>query len=339
MKEQEKLQEVLAKIALLANSTLGNSEFEGTKSEEEQIEGIADAGCTLKSLPKRLLKKGADTAIKLNPVNAPSPLLALMSESMGDTVPDPLLITLLTSKYWGSSPRVLTVSFMDSPAADLRKRIVSHLNAWTKTACISFKETSGTGQVRISRGSGGFYSYLGTDILHIPNNRQTMNLQGFTMNTPESEFRRVIRHEAGHTLGFHHEHMRRELINRIDRQKAYDYFLRTQGWNRQMVDQQVLTPLDVNSILGTAADQDSIMCYQLPGSITLNGQPIRGGIDINATDFAFAGKIYPRPRLTMMPEKDNIEQFEIWSESEDVPDNEIEDRVQSSVPVTNGQDA
>ena len=91
-----------------------------------------------------------------------------------------------------------------------------------------------------------------------------MNLQDFTMNTPESEYRRVIRHEIGHTLGFPHEHMRQELIARIDRNKAYDYFLRTQGWNRAMVDAQVLTPLD-QKYLWHAADQTSIMCYQLPG--------------------------------------------------------------------------
>ena len=77
--------------------------------------------------------------------------------------------------------------------------------------------------------------------------------------------------------------MRKELVARIDPQKAYDFFLRTQGWNRTMVDQQVLTPLDQRSIIGTAADQTSIMCYQLPGLITRDGQPILGGEDINAT--------------------------------------------------------
>ena len=62
--------------------------------------------------------------------------------------------------------------------------------------------------MRISRGGGGYWSYLGTDVLLIPKNRQTINVQGFTMNTPESEYRRVVRHETGHSLGFPHEHMR-----------------------------------------------------------------------------------------------------------------------------------
>lgn len=113
------------------------------------------------------------------------------------------------------------------------------------------------------------------------------------MTTRPSEFNRVIRHEAGHTLGFPHEHMRRELVARIDRQKAYDYFRRTQGWSPAMVDQQVLTPLDQRSIVGTPADQTSIMCYQLPGVITRDGQPILGGPDIDTTDRSFARRIYP----------------------------------------------
>jgi hypothetical protein len=89
--------------------------------------------------------------------------------------------------------------------------------------------------------------------------------------------------------------MRGDLVARVDPQKAYDYFFRTQGWDRAMVDAQVLKPLDETSLMGTPADQTSIMCYQLPGSITRDGKPILGGNDINATDFAFMGRLYPLP--------------------------------------------
>lgn len=78
--------------------------------------------------------------------------------------------------------------------------------------------------------------------------RQTMNLQAFTMGKSESEYKRVVRHETAHTLGFPHEHMRRQLVARIDPDKAYEYFLRTQGWPKPVVDAQVLTPLDDRTI-------------------------------------------------------------------------------------------
>src|SRR5262249_11548672 len=127
-----------------------------------------------------------------------------------------------------------------------------------------------------------------------PNN-QTMNLQGFTMNTEDSEFYRVVRHETGHTLGFPHEHMRKELVEKIDRAKAISYYGRLTGWTPQQVIQQVLTPIEERSIRGTAfADPKSIMAYQLPGSITTDGQPIIGGVDIDQSDYDFAAQIYPK---------------------------------------------
>jgi hypothetical protein len=46
--------------------------------------------------------------------------------------------------------------------------------------------------------------------------------------------------------------------------------------------------------MSTPADQTSIMCYQLPGSIMKYGRPILGGTEIKQTDFAFAGKIHRR---------------------------------------------
>jgi hypothetical protein len=247
-------------------------------------------GCRIMQLPPRLHQRAAATARATNPVNAP-----LAEVSLPSGVLTPQRLTLLTTTYWGAQQRQLSVSFLDDAENALQKKILDHMNAWSKAIDITFALTQGVGDVRISFGSGGFYSYLGTDIKLIPSDQQTMNLEGFSMSTADSEFFRVVRHETGHTLGFPHEHMRRELIKRIDPQKAYPFFLETQGWDKAMVDAQVLTPLDEASIRGTAtADQDSIMCYQLPGSITFDGQDIRGGTDIDQSDYEFASSVYPK---------------------------------------------
>jgi hypothetical protein len=182
---------------------------EGASTPEGQADSSSEApptdqgfiACAVRPLPKRLLVAAAKAAIDANPANAP--FLQGPSAALGanrETL-DPLHIALLTSKYLGKEQRVLSVSFMESTPADLRDRIISHMNAWYDGGCgIQFKWTAGTGDVRISRGSGGYYSYLGEDIFHIPKNRQTMNLQGFTLSTPESEYKRVVRHETGHCL-------------------------------------------------------------------------------------------------------------------------------------------
>ena len=246
-------------------------------------------GCTIRTLPGRLQADAAGVAAAINPANAPPHFMA-----MAAMMPEAMRLTGIVSKFFGPKMRSLRVSFLEPTPQDLQERILQHMNAWSACCGFSFELVASGGQVRISRAGSGYWSYLGTDILLIPKDKPTMNLQGFTMQTRESEFRRVVRHEAGHTLGFAHEHMRKELVDRIDREKAYDYFGRTQGWDRRMVDIQVLTPLDQAKIMGTPADQTSIMCYQLPGEITKDGKPIVGGLDINATDCAFSERLYPK---------------------------------------------
>ncbi|HET9363514.1 MAG TPA: M12 family metallopeptidase [Candidatus Angelobacter sp.] len=253
--------------------------------------------CTPKSLPVEKLIAAAQTAVDINPLNhAPVHQLARLVPGF---VPSPAHIAVVTTKYWGNKGVKLTVGFMDNPATNLRKRILQHMNAWNKTANVTFVETKGDAQVRIAReggDNGGYWSYIGTDILHIPKNQQTMNLEAFSMDTPESEYHRVVRHETGHTLGFPHEHMRQALVAKLDVQKTIAYFEQTQGWSEAEVRAQVLTPIEESTLMGTKADPKSIMCYQIPGQITIDGKPIIGGTDIDASDAKFAGTIYPKSK-------------------------------------------
>lgn len=253
-------------------------------------------GCAVKQLTDDLLLEAAATAVDQNPANQPDPtfLSTVLSAKAYSDVIEPQAIAVLTSKYWGSKGVKLGVSFMENTVPELRDKIISHMNAWSEQANVQFAYSQSNGEVRISRGQGGYWSYLGTDVLHIPKGQQTMNLEGFVLNTPLSEYKRVVRHETGHTLGFPHEHMRKDLVALLDVAKTIAYFQRTQGWSQQEVRDQVLSPLDEGALMATPVDDTSIMCYQLPGSITKSGKPIPGGLDINPTDFAFAAKLYPK---------------------------------------------
>jgi len=253
--------------------------------------------CIPKVLPRHLWVGAARTASKVNPVNHP-PVERLI-RVMPTFRPTAEQIAVLTTKYWGAGGVKLGVGFLDSPPAELKDRIICHMNAWGKAANTEFCESSEDPQVRIARmtgAEGGYWSYLGTDILSIPYDQPTMNLEGFTMKTPPSELRRVVRHETGHTLGFPHEHIRKELVDKINPVMAIAFFGATQDWSPDEVRQQVLTPLEVSSLLGPArADPESIMCYQIPGALTKDGEPIIGGVDIDEQDYAFAASIYPKP--------------------------------------------
>jgi len=252
--------------------------------------------CVARDLPPEDRTRSIDKAFEIWPGNVPDGYI--------DTPPldDERLATDIF-RYWGDQGVELTVQFLDTPDAALRQRILAHLNAWRESAHVKFVESEVDAHVRIARFTAaevgaeraGFWSYVGTDILVIPPDQPTMNLEAFTMDTSEAEFRRVVRHEAGHTLGFPHEHMRQELIERLDPAKVIAWYHASQGWSPQMVRDQVLTPLHESSIRGTPdADDTSIMCYQILAQLTRDGVAIPGGLDINDNDRAFAALVYPK---------------------------------------------
>jgi hypothetical protein len=261
--------------------------------------------CRPRSLSVDQLEAARRRALEVNPANADEQREVARTPvgRRGGTT----RMAVVVARKWPRTGVKLSVSFMDTRSRALRTRILAHLNAWNQSANVQFVETNGVGQVRIARlddppDMSGYWSYLGTEILEVEDDEPTMNLEAFTMRTPESEFVRVVRHEAGHTLGFDHEHMRSDIVARIDPKKAIAFYDKDQGWTKAEVEEQVLTPLSKRSIMGTAeTDPLSIMCYQLPGEIMKDGKPVPGGDDINPNDFAFAAKLYPKPGAAAGP--------------------------------------
>ena len=250
--------------------------------------------CRIKPVPSKDIFRAADVAREINPANAPA--LEALRLAAPDAVIAPVHLALLTSKYWGNQGVNLTVSFLDDAEQDLQELILSHMNSWQESCNVTFTLVASGGDVRIARAADGYWSYLGTDIQTIAADQPTMNLENFSMDTPDSEYRRVVRHETGHTLGFPHEHTRTEIVNRIDRDKAIAFYGQApNNWTPEMVIAQVLTPLDNSALLATQlADENSIMCYALPADIMTDGVGVPGGTDIDPSDSQFAGSVYPR---------------------------------------------
>jgi hypothetical protein len=248
--------------------------------------------CRIPQLPPPTLIEAAKRAVRLNPANAVArgPARAQMPElPIGH-------LAALTGKVWPAGGVHLRVQFLDNPDKATRDKILQHANAWSRTANVLFTEVASGGQVRITRTRGqGYWSYLGTDILSIPANQPTMNLEGFdARTTPDSEFYRVVRHEFGHTLSWPHEHTRKEIVGRIDPQAADAYFLKYDGWDAETVRQQVLTITPDEEITALPADVKSIMAYGLPAEIMKDRVAVPGGNDIDDEDYALAAKVYPK---------------------------------------------
>lgn len=236
----------------------------------------------------------------------PDPFLETGTIEHAQNVGVPLRIAVVTNKRWNipaTGTLTLGVRFLDTANQDLKNKILAHMNAWYDKGCaIRFAESQQNAVVRIARTpGGGYWSYLGTDVLSISASQPTMNLDSFSLSTPDREYNRVVRHEVGHTLGSPHEHMRPALVAKLDPNKTIAYFQQTQGWSPTVTRQQVLTPLNEATLMGTPVDEDSVMCYQLPGQITRDGQPIRGGLDINDSDARFMNQMYPGPSTPMPP--------------------------------------
>jgi hypothetical protein len=206
----------------------------------------------------------------------------------------------LVTSHKLKEPVRLKVAFIDKPKppAKIRHHILEHMNAWSEFCDVRFAQSTNNPEVRITFRGTGLWSYIGTGILTFPADKPTMCLENFdSPNVQESDIRRGVRHETGHTLGFAHEHLRASLIAWIDRPLAIQYYRMREGWDEETTVRNVLTPLRDENITATAdVDVHSIMCYGIPQSILKPGAPrINGGQDFSQFDRDMAATVYPFP--------------------------------------------
>ena len=107
--------------------------------------------CTPKSLPRDKWVDAARKALEINPANQPP--TAVIARGLGGPGSQLERIAVMVAKRWHTAGVHLTVGFLDNPPADLRARIIAHMNAWAKTANVQFTETKTDPQVRIARAS------------------------------------------------------------------------------------------------------------------------------------------------------------------------------------------
>ena len=197
------------------------------------------------------------------------------------------------SNYWTNGSTV-RVRFMGG-SEYVRSKVVRYANEWTRYANLDFKfVNSGPADIRVSFvNNGSSWSVVGQQARAAPANRATMNFGWFTDRTPEDEFRRTILHEFGHALGLLHEHQNPTGGIPWDEAAVYDFYRRTQGWDRRTTYDNVMARRTSNDTQFTRYDPASIMHY--PVSPRLTGGRYQVGMNnaLSPTDIAFVQKMYP----------------------------------------------
>lgn len=126
-----------------------------------------------------------------------------------------------------------------------------------------------------------YSSYIGTNA----KNRE-MNLC-FTdwENTGYQEKRRVILHEFGHALGFHHEHKNINLPIEYNIPDVLAYYRDTRGWDAETTENNVFGALDTSKWHFTEFDPKSIMLYPIRQFRKFNGKTYQ--LTLNPINFTY----------------------------------------------------
>lgn len=190
-------------------------------------------------------------------------------------------------KFWPAG-YVFKIGFIGPTTSELISQTKKFAQDWTKYANVEFTyPSSGPYDIRISfLPSSGAWSYVGTDCKSIAQSKATMNLGWMGKD--------VVQHEFGHALGLYHEHQNPEGgICWNEAAVIRDLSGPPNNWSTATIRSNVLNKFAPSSVLTTAFDRSSVMCYPIPSSWVCNGIAIPGGEQISPVDAEFIAVRYP----------------------------------------------
>ena len=211
---------------------------------------------------------------------------------------------------WDNHKR-LTVKFLDGDDA-VHNLVKTYVKEWEACTSLEFDFDHSDQNVDIHISfyddaecktlniDPGHWSYVGTDCSGIEQDEPTMNLdiksymRNPTMPENSTEMKAVILHEFGHAMGFIHEHLRKEWVEKLDAKKVLENYRQSQGWDDEKIENNVLKPLEVDPESSSEFDTKSIMMYSF--SKDEDGAPfdVKENVELSELDKEWAARIYPK---------------------------------------------
>jgi hypothetical protein len=210
--------------------------------------------------------------------------------------------TILTGKKWETG-RVLRVSFDWGGDPRVIERLKKHMLGWTEYANIDFEFGARGGDIRIAFDpKGGSWSYLGTDAKMIPAHEPTMNFGWLEPGTSETEYMRVVPHEAGHALAMPHEHQHPRNGIPWDEAAVYRYYRGAPNyWDDETIRHNIFYRYSESQTQFDEFDPKSIMLYPIPNELTIGDFQVGWNVGLSEGDRKFAEWSYPGRRKPVEP--------------------------------------
>ena len=190
----------------------------------------------------------------------------------------------------------IRVGFLEGPPK-LQNIVKKHAAIWEKHANISFHfARKPPYEIRISFDEkDSSWSLVGTEALEETNPRKaTMNL-AISLKTTAVDIQAHVLHEFGHALGCLHEHSSPNAKIKWHTEAVYQHYWSNGGWNRAEVEQQVLYTYeerDIRQLSEDLFDPLSIMAYEIPAELRLDGRSIPFNVVLSEQDKRSIAKAY-----------------------------------------------
>ncbi|KAF2186140.1 zincin [Zopfia rhizophila CBS 207.26] len=227
----------------------------------------------------------------------PSSANPMPSEQLRDDIsPEPLHMVVDDNLLWENG-QIVRIKFLDdlSELQDKVKNIIRGVYQPLVHLTLEFVD-GGQSDIRISFNEAlDSHSFVGTAARCKKPEEHTLNLRVKT-STPQNTLERHVLHEFGHALGALHEHSSPNCPINWDDEKVYRSYKHDLGWDKKLVDLNVLRKESSADIRSSPFDPTSIMMYSFSPNLTRNGPFTRVNSGLSETDKYFISHAYPKPK-------------------------------------------